>query len=317
MMKQLGCPTCLVLMAVACGSAPPRSLLDARAAYQQAATGPAARRTPAQLHVAQTSLMLAEQTYSDEGDSQRARDRAYVAMRKAQLAEVQAATDEDNERAAHAENNAEQIKRANELATQQDLNRTKAELASEQQRRLDAERAAAEAMSKLANVASVKQESRGTVITLSGSVIFASGKADLLPSARAKLSQVAAALKHSEPGAKFEVNGYTDSRGSLDLNQELSTRRAAAVRTYLITQGVPEDRIVSQGLGPNNPVADNNTAEGRANNRRVEIVVKGNQPNELDRSTSEQRSQSQTNPQPSQQTARGNQQQSSQERRTE
>src|SRR5688572_642363 len=84
----------------ACAGAPPASLVDARAAYQRASTGPAERLAPAQLHAAETYLKLAERTYEDEGDSPNARDRAYVAMRKAELAEVQAGIAKAHARAA-------------------------------------------------------------------------------------------------------------------------------------------------------------------------------------------------------------------------
>lgn len=272
-----------LLVALGCSSGTPRSLLDARAAYQRAANGPAAQQTPAQLHVAQTALVAAEQTYEDEGDSPNARDRAYVAMRKAELAEAQAAIAQDNQRAELAARQLDAAARSKQLATQQALSNTRAQLQSEQQRREEAERAAAAALSKLSSIASVKQEARGVVITLSGAVIFASGKSDLLPAAKARLDQVAEALKQSDPNAKFEVDGYTDSRGSAPLNQELSQRRAEAVRNYLVSQGVPTDRITAQGLGPSNPVADNETAEGRANNRRVEIVVRNEPSNEQNR----------------------------------
>jgi outer membrane protein OmpA-like peptidoglycan-associated protein len=245
--------------------------------------------TPAQLHVAQVSLTLAEKTYDDEGDSANARDRAYVAQRKAELAEIQAGLVAAQVRAQLAEQRIEQAKLHQQQATQQDLSMTRAQLAnekqllasqqaeleSERQRRLEAERKAEQAMAQLASIASVKQESRGTVITLSGAVIFASGKSELLPSARAKLDQVATALKESEPGTRFVVEGHTDSRGSAALNQDLSKRRADAVRQYLVSRGVPEDRISAEGRGASSPVADNETAEGRANNRRVEIVVQG------------------------------------------
>ena len=69
------------------------------------------------------------------------------------------------------------------------------------------------------------------------------------------------------------VEGYTDSRGTANSNIELSQRRADAVRTYLVQRGYEADRIVSHGLGEDSPIADNNSVEGRANNRRVEIII--------------------------------------------
>jgi outer membrane protein OmpA-like peptidoglycan-associated protein len=269
-----------IVLIIACSASILPNLVRARAAYQLASQGRAARLTPAQLHVAQSSLVVAEKMYSDEGDTDNVRDRAYVAQRKAELAEVQASIVEAQAREVAAR---QQLQRSNaqklndaqaELAGSRDLIATQQDqLASEKQRRQEAEKRAAEAMAQLANIASIKQESRGTVITLSGAVIFASGKAELLPSAQEKLSQVAEVLKKSDPDSKFLVEGFTDSRGSDALNQDLSTRRAAAVRAFLVSRGVPETRITSQGFGKNNPMADNDSAEGRANNRRVEIVV--------------------------------------------
>ena len=111
------------------------------------------------------------------------------------------------------------------------------------------------------------------VITLSGSVLFASAKSDLLPDAQAKLNDVAKALSEQDPDAKIVVEGHTDSQGGAAFNQDLSQRRAESVRGYLISHGLAADRVTSQGFGPTRSIADNSSPEGRANNRRVEIVV--------------------------------------------
>jgi outer membrane protein OmpA-like peptidoglycan-associated protein len=280
---------CSALLVTACSSSTPSSLVDARAAYQRASRGPAATLTPAQLHVAQTSLGIAETTYKDEGDSANARDRAYVAQRKAELAETQASIVVADQRAAEAHRLAEAKEARETRETRQDLTTAQSQLATEHGRRQDAERQTSEAIAQrkdaerrtseaiaqLGKVATVKEEPRGTVITLSGEVIFASGKSELLPAARARLDQVATALNESDRGSKFVVEGHTDSRGSVEQNQELSLKRAQSVQAYLVARHVPSERISSVGRGPNNPIADNETAEGRANNRRVEIVVQG------------------------------------------
>jgi len=111
------------------------------------------------------------------------------------------------------------------------------------------------------------------VITLSGSVLFASAKSDVLPDARAKLDSVAKALLEQDPNSKIVVDGYTDSQGSASYNQDLSQRRAASVRDYLVAHGLPANRVTAEGFGLASPIADNSSPEGRANNRRVEIVV--------------------------------------------
>ena len=111
------------------------------------------------------------------------------------------------------------------------------------------------------------------VITLSGSVLFASAKWELLPAAQIKLNDVANALIKEDPLSKIVVEGHTDSQGGAAYNQNLSQQRAQAVRNYLVTRGIAQDRISAQGFGPSRSIAENGSPEGRANNRRVDIVV--------------------------------------------
>jgi OOP family OmpA-OmpF porin len=99
---------------------------------------------------------------------------------------------------------------------------------------------------------------------------FANGKADLTASSTPVLQEIAAAMK-ANPEVKVEIQGHTDSRGSLALNERLSQQRADAVRDYLIDQGIAPERMTAKGYGPHKPIADNDTADGRAQNRRVEL----------------------------------------------
>ena len=263
-----------------CGAAAvPQELLDARAAYADASKGPAADLAPAQLDTAKTSLDAAQRSFDDDGPSPKTKDLAYIAQRRAQLAAAEggrekaerkrAAADKDfkNTQMEGLEKTKEQLE-AERKARQQSTT----ELAAEKAARLEAERKAAAAMASLTEIAKVKEESRGVVITLSGSVLFATGKSDLLPIAQDKLNQVAKAL--TDQGFKaIVVQGYTDSVGSAADNDRLSLRRAQSVRDYLVTRGVPSEKATAEGKGSSNPVADNKTADGRAENRRVEIVV--------------------------------------------
>ncbi|MEY4511094.1 MAG: hypothetical protein RLZZ450_3216 [Pseudomonadota bacterium] len=262
-----------LLTAMGCAHNPPKELLDARAAYKQAASSVAQQETPAQLHTAENSLKLAEQTFSDEGDNDRTRDRSYVAMRKAQLAEVQGRVSQNEKRLEDLEKNMSQAQAAELAKLRGDYKTQQSQLAAAETARKEAERRAEQAAADLARIASVKQESRGMVITLSGEVLFTSGKSELLPAAQAKLTEVANALTQQNPDATIVVEGHTDAQGSQTFNLDLSTRRAQAVRDYLASHGVAPDRIRAEGLGFSRPIADNKTAEGRANNRRVEIVV--------------------------------------------
>jgi outer membrane protein OmpA-like peptidoglycan-associated protein len=268
-------------LATACASAPtPKELVDARTAYQSAANGPAAQLDPAGLHGAQEQLNAAERSFTSDGDSFRTRDRAYVAMRQAQLADAKARSMEYDQAVNMADHQvaltqAQQTATATSLlnSTRQELVADRAQLQVETQQREAAEKRAQQAMADLARVASVKQDTRGTVITLSGGVLFASAKYDLLPTAQSNLAQVADALSKSDPDSKIIVAGYTDSQGGQAYNMDLSQHRAEAVRSFLVSHGVAADRITAQGFGPSQPVADNASPEGRADNRRVEIVV--------------------------------------------
>jgi outer membrane protein OmpA-like peptidoglycan-associated protein len=171
---------------------------------------------------------------------------------------------------------------AKKLAAQEaDLNAKKAELEA-RQKELEAEKAArllaekklAEALKSLEDIAKVARSQRGLVITLSGEVLFITGKSALLPLAKDKLTTVAKYLQQEPEDKKIVVEGYTDSVGKDDANMKLSQARADAVREFLVLQGVKPDRISAVGKGKDSPIADNKTADGRANNRRVEIVIK-------------------------------------------
>ena len=263
-----------------CGTAAvPQELLDARAAYADASKGPAADLAPAQLDTAKTSLDAAQRSFDSDGPSQKTKDLAYVAQRRAELAAAEGGREKAERKRAAADKDFKntQIEGLEKTKEQLEAERkaresTSTELAAEKAARMEAERKAAAAMASLAEIAKVKEESRGVVITLSGSVLFATGKSDLLPIAQDKLNQVAKAL--TDQGFKaIVVQGYTDSVGSAADNDRLSLRRAQSVRDYLVTRGVPSEKATAEGKGASNPVADNKTADGRAENRRVEIVV--------------------------------------------
>lgn len=268
-------------------SKPPQDLVTARNAYTVASQGPAATLNPADMHAAKEQLDLAETSFQTDGDTQHTRDQAYLAARKTEMAVVVARTIQakrgeagvvdamhENQAMAVAHTSAELGRAKNQLAEQNvAFVAQNAALKDEKTRREEAEKRAAQAAADLAKFASVKQEARGMVITLSGSVLFTSAKWDLSPGAQLKLNDVANALIKEDPVSKMVVEGHTDSQGSASYNQDLSQHRAQAVRDYLVTRGIASDRISAQGFGPTRSVGDNATTEGRANNRRVEIVV--------------------------------------------
>lgn len=266
---------------------PPAELTSARTVYDRASKGPAATLDPTDLHTAKESLDAAEQSFAKEGDTQVTRDLGYTAERRTETAESRARamiamTEKDQAieqmhatTAAQGKMTAAQLTAANAALANKDqaLAAQGNALQNEVQRRQEAEKRAAQAAADLARLASVKQETRGMVITLSGSVLFTSGKAELLPAAQLKLNDVAKALIDQDPDSTMVVEGHTDSQGTPASNQDLSQRRAQAVRDYLVSRGIAADRVKAEGFGPSRPTGENTSAEGRANNRRVEIVV--------------------------------------------
>ena len=262
-----------------CADAVPRELADARVAYQQAQNSKASTLAPADLQTAKESLDHAEHAFRDDGADQRTRDLAYIAQRKAQLAMVQGdlvSAQRDKEQAQNglldtATMTAEQRNRQLQQSNQQ-LQQTNMALDQERQRRADAEKALRDAMARLQAFAAIKQDTRGTIITMPGGVLFETGKSALLSTAQEKLNQVADALLKDRTST-MTVEGYTDSQGDAAMNQKLSEARANSVRDYLVSRGIAADRIKAVGYGKDKPVASNATPEGRADNRRVEIVV--------------------------------------------
>lgn len=282
-----------LLLATACGGdMAPRELLDARDAYNKAQAGTASQFALAELETAKQALQKAETAFED-GEEQETKDLAYLAERKSQLAHAAGdfhKANEDRQAALKAREDAresyqkmterklsnaqralEETARQKEEARKQ-AQMTEAELAAEKQRRLDAEKKAAAALASLEQLAKVKEEARGMVITLSGGVLFETGASTLMSMAMTKLDDVARALK-DQGYKKITVEGHTDSRGSDSVNLELSRMRAEAVRSHLVSRGIESDKISAVGIGEARPVASNNTTEGRANNRRVEIIV--------------------------------------------
>jgi outer membrane protein OmpA-like peptidoglycan-associated protein/predicted small lipoprotein YifL len=249
-MKPIALLTLLSL--AACGpKEPPPELIGARNAYANAEQMPVTQQyDPAALHEAKVALDAAEQAFVDEGPKDYTTlDLSYVAHRKSQIAVAKATIASEEAKAAAAQQQA---------------------LAAALAAREEADRRAEEALKELA---AVKRDQRGLVLTLSGSVLFKSNSASLLPEAQGRLDQVAQALKESK-GSALVIEGHTDNQGSDTFNQGLSEKRAQAVKDYLVKAGYDSSLIQVSGMGEANPVADNASAEGRANNRRVEIIVK-------------------------------------------
>ncbi len=223
------------------------------------------------------------------------------ARRRARAEQEKAAADAEAARLAQARRDAEQEKLAADQARQAaeaataEARRQKAEAdaaraAAVQQQQLAqneadrAKQAASQAeaekeemrqrlLNQLNLILETRDTARGLIVNMSD-VLFDFGKATLHPGTREKLAKLSGIVL-AYPGLKLQVEGHTDSVGSDEFNMTLSQKRADAVRDYLVAQGIAGDAITSQGFGKADPVASNDTAAGRQQNRRVEIVVSG------------------------------------------
>lgn len=148
--------------------------------------------------------------------------------------------------------------------------REQARLAARTQEAEKAKQQVAELQRQLQEL-QAKPTERGLVITL-GDVLFDTGKSVLKASAAGHLARLASFLKENSD-RRASIEGHTDSVGSEDYNLSLSTRRADAVKAFLVRQGIDPARLVAAGIGESMPIADNATASGRQQNRRVEVII--------------------------------------------
>jgi len=249
----------------------PSDLVQARYALAIAEMSGAERLATQEYQQAQHLLGQAEMAQSDK--------RRSVREQAPQLARAAVQTSEDARRkavlAAAAERSREEAAKAAAAAAaaEAEEGKRKAALAAEQSAAEARQAARADLVARLNRVLPTRETDRGIVAEISG-VQFATGAATLNASAREALARFAG-IVGVYPAMKFRVEGHTDSTGSDATNRELSLARAATVRDYLTGQGVDSSRIDVQGLGPDRPIASNDTSEGRARNRRVEIVLIG------------------------------------------
>lgn len=275
-------------VAAGCSSVPNASLIDAHNSYNNARIN-ADVSTLAELEMKQASdtLKKADDAYAKDDDDESVTHLAYIANQQVAIAQVTAKrkTAEKAVNSAEAKRNevrldartaeADAAKRQ-AAASQQTVDRQATELViaginSERDEALIAQQEI------LINQLNAKKTARGLVITL-GDVLFRTNKAQLQSGGMRNVDKIGDFLKEY-PDYKVLVEGYTDSRGSDELNQELSDRRAYAVRTALVDAGVNSDRVRTRGYGEEYPVANNDTASSRQLNRRVEIIMsdeKGN-----------------------------------------
>ncbi len=263
-----------VLGLAACAPAPvaPEGAAEARAELMRLQSDPAlAPLAEDTIRDAETAVQLAEQA---DAEPEVAAHRVYLAQRRVEIARATAeARAADQQRQALAS----QLDQARLEARTREADAAKSEVATA---RMEADAARQDAASAQAQNVQLQQEieamhmretDRGLVLTL-GDVLFATGRADLKSGAVMDLDRLATFMGRY-PDRSITIEGHTDSVGSEDYNLGLSQRRAESVRSYLMRQGVDATRVTTHGMGESVPVAPNDTASGRQQNRRVEIIV--------------------------------------------
>lgn len=295
----------LVALLAACAT--PRSdpaLINARDAVDQMARDPMVTRyAAAEATRAQQALRRAEAAALSERGRDEVAHRSYVAQQLAAAAVAHADARNAEQRLQQANSARERIileaRTRDATAAQSQAQRAQQEAQQAQQQAQQAEQQAQQAQQAQRQVSaaqmaaaeqerraqelqrqlqefSTKQTDRGSVVTLGSDVLFDFNKAELRPGARRSVQRLAEVLQQ-HPDRKVTVEGFTDSTGSAEYNMELSRRRAEAVRDALAREGVPEENIEVTPHGQDYPVADNATATGRQMNRRVEIIISGDQ----------------------------------------
>jgi len=263
----------------ACAAPMANPNLDAaRASYDRAAADPlVAQSAPKELQRARAELARADSAFQDKKDAATVDHFAYLASQRTQVAvetgriarAEQASTDAQSQRErivlASRTREAEKA-RSDADAARMQADAARMQAAASQQR--------AGALEDQLAALQAKQTDRGMVLTL-GDVLFDTGKATLKSGAMKTIDDLATFMQQ-HPERRVLIEGYTDSVGSDQTNQELSERRADAVRDALTRRAVPFDHVQVHGLGERYPVASNDTGSGRRQNRRVEVVFSDN-----------------------------------------
>lgn len=272
-------PRSLIAAAVAsilaaCVAAPvkPTGAMEAREKLTELQSNPElATRAPAAIKEAELAVRVAETPQLDPALGQY---NVYIADRKVDIAKARAETSlAEDQRAALSQqrDKARLDARTQEadVATNK-LQAARAAIADSAQVIADSQQQNAELQRQLDEM-HAKATDRGMVLTV-GDLLFTSGKADLKAGATENLNRLVTFLNNYTDRSVM-IEGYTDSTGSIDYNLGLSQRRADSVKFYLTSQGIDSGRLSSTGKGESNPIADNESASGRQQNRRVDVII--------------------------------------------
>lgn len=248
-------------LVVACATVKPANLKNAEVAVEQAQSIPEINQyAPVKRDEAKEALQRAQAAWKKGESEKQVEHLAYLAQQRAAIAEATAA-----QKGAQA-----QIKTLNQERQQILMKSHKLEAKQAREQAKQAESQAQKLKQELGEL-KAKETKRGYVVTL-GNILFKVDSAELSSDGMQSLFRLVTFLKDF-PEREVVVEGYTDSTGSGVYNLKLSQQRADSVRSFLINNGISPDRIVARGYGEAYPVAPNNTAAGRQQNRRVEIII--------------------------------------------
>ena len=280
----------IVLLLAACATTSPQSesaLAQAQTAVRTLEVDPLAAQTAGKpLQDARDSLAAAEKAQQDHRPPDEVVHLAYLVRRHAEVGEAMIAETRAQQQIAAAQTRRDQVLMAarerDAAAAQQQALSAQAQAAAAQSQAAAARNQASAANDEAAAAREqlialqAKQTERGMVLTLGSNVLFDTGSDVLKPGADDALNRVAQFLQ-GQTNVKLRIEGHTDSRGSSSYNEALSQRRADAVYHALVRRGVDSARIDAVGRGMELPVATNDTAEGRQQNRRVELIFSNEQ----------------------------------------
>jgi outer membrane protein OmpA-like peptidoglycan-associated protein len=215
------------------------------------------------------------QTQEEADAATRQKEQAQSDQARAEFAKAQAESDTARAQSDMAANQAASAAAITAAQADADQSRLAAQQAQQSAQQAETDKASMRARlsEQLNSILQTRDSARGLIVSMSD-VLFDTGKYSLKPGAREKLAKVAGILL-AYPGLNIEVDGYTDNVGGDEMNQRLSENRASSVHDYLVQQGVTINSVTARGFGNTLPVASNDHAAGRQQNRRVELVVSG------------------------------------------
>lgn len=275
--KLFTCCIFSIFVMIGCGGPPEDNplLKEAKNTFQEAEDDSAiVTNAPVALKEAEEALQESEQLWEEKADKELVDHHAYIAKQKVAIARETAKLNAAQDEVERAESERQKVlieaRKAEAIAAEK---RAEEALLQAEKERREAEKAQkrAEELADRVNKLEAERTERGLVLTL-GDVLFGFDKATLKSGGRRAVDKLAQFMEEY-PNRNIMIEGFTDTVGPADYNDQLSRRRANSVRKALLNKGISSSRIQIRGYGERYPVASNNTEAGRQQNRRVEVII--------------------------------------------